>query len=447
VSAVGEKPRARAALKPPAAARGLLLAIVVFVALVLARQMSEGVYDIAFANVALDFSGLVSTVTLVYFVGFGVEICASLVAGPLLDRGSPAATLVGAYLAKTGVFLVVGYGSTFFTSRLWTIVAAAATVDLVHRVGEMALFVLLPRLLDGKALVKVQGIGAVVRAVGDLLSPTVAGVVLVVTPGARALVAAAGFQMLALVLFGWFVALVRRRNPAPGPAAEHDPAPDGQASPAPVSRRAVARTIRHSRSWRRFVVLDTLATLALSAVFLTLIPMMREQLDMSPARSGVFMAFSSLGAVLGGLVVTRSGEGGLFASLGWAPALAGAGTVIAATLGSTPWVLAVALTFFGMGFTVYLRSGALAVQLRAPQALLGTWHGIIDAIERVASAATILVTGYLFDAYGGTVLYSAFGGLLLLTGALWWAFDEECQAGLSATPFHAPATTPTSPGA
>ncbi|MFE9888460.1 hypothetical protein [Streptomyces scopuliridis] len=72
----------------------LALLLTVFAVLVITRTMSEGIYDIAFANLALDLPGLVSTVGLVYCVGYGVEVVASIAAGPLLDRGSPKTILV-----------------------------------------------------------------------------------------------------------------------------------------------------------------------------------------------------------------------------------------------------------------------------------------------------------------------------------------------------------------
>ncbi|MDX3804268.1 hypothetical protein, partial [Streptomyces sp. AK04-3B] len=179
---------------PPTAARWLTLLLVVFAVLVMSRSLSEGIYDIAFANLALDLSGLVSTVGLVYCVGYGVEVVASVAAGPLLDRGNPKTVLIVAYLVKIGVFVFIGIGSAFLSSHLWAIVVAAATVDLVHHIGEMALFVLLPRILDAKTLVRVQGIGGTIRSAAELLSPVVAGLVIALLPGSRALLVAAGLQ-------------------------------------------------------------------------------------------------------------------------------------------------------------------------------------------------------------------------------------------------------------
>jgi hypothetical protein len=410
--------------------------VAVFGALVLVRAMSEGVYDIVFANLALDLSGLVSTVGLVYFVGYGVEVLASVVAGPLLDRSSPAVTLMVSYLLKIGAFALIAYGSTFLSSHLWTIVGAAATVDLIHRVGDMALFVLLPRMLDKQSLIRVQGIGSAVRSMGELFSPVVAGAVLVWLPGTRAMLVAAGFQILALILFGCLIAVIRSRRATSDVTAGNDPEARPDAAEPLASRREVARVLRASSSWRRFVLLDTLTTLALSSVILSLIPLMREQLHMSASRAGTFLAFTTLGAIVGGLVVTKAGEKGIYSSLRWAPAAAGVGTVLAPILGHTQWVLAVMMTLFGLGFTVYLRSAGLVVQLRAPRALLGTWYGLIDAIERVACAAAILATGLVFDRFGGTALYAVFGALLLIAAVMWSGFANRYGDGLGTTPLH-----------
>ena len=423
----------------PGHRRPLLVLVVLVSALVLFRSLSEGVYDITFANLAFDLSRLASTVTLVYFVGYGVEVIASVVAGPVLDRSGPVTALVGAYLAKIGVFLLIGLASTLVSSHLWTIIAAAATVDLIHRVGDMALFVLLPRILNPRALVTVQGIGTTVRSVGDLVSPAVAGGVLGVLPGGRALLAAAGLQVLALVMVGCLLAVARTRAGQPAPGQEPGPVNSestGTGTSAPVSRRSVARVLLSHRAWRRFILLDTEITVALSSVILTLIPLMRSQLHMSPARSSVFMAFPTLGAVIGGIVVTRGGERGIYPSLVWAPALAGAGAIAAPVLGDTPWLLATALTLFGIGFTVYLRSAALIVQLRAPLALMGTWHGLIDAVERVACAVAILATGYLLDRFGATIVYAAYGILLLAGSAQWAGFSPGQRRALDVTILH-----------
>ncbi|MGI5450816.1 MFS transporter [Streptomyces sp. CA-243310] len=427
----------------PAPSPRLTLLLVVFAALVLARSMSEGIYDIAFANLALDLSGLVSTVGLVYFVGYGVEVVASVAAGPLLDRGDPKTVLVVSYLVKIGVFVLIGLGSTFLSSHLWAIVVAAATVDLVHHVGEMALFVLLPRILDARALVRVQALGGTVRSASELLSPVVAGLVIALMPGSRALLVAAGLQVLALGLFAAFVAVVIRargpvRSTAPADAAEPDAgerAEPAERAPLP-SRREVARTLTASRAWRRFTTFHGLTVLALSTVILSVLSLMRETLHMTAAGAGSFLAFSTIGAIVGGLAVAKAGPDGIYTSLRWAPALAGAGALTAAFLGQTRWLLAAGLILFGLGFTVYLRSAGLLIQLRAPSAVLGTWNGLLDAVIRIVSAAAILVTGFLFDRFGGQAIYLAFGLLLVLTAALWSTFGTQDREALGATPLH-----------
>ncbi|MBB0232784.1 hypothetical protein, partial [Streptomyces calidiresistens] len=198
---------------------GFRALVLCFGALVLARALSEGTYDLAFANLALDLSGLVTTVGLVYFVGYGVEVIASVVAGPLLDRHSPLRAVIGAYGVKILLFGLIGLGSSFLATHLWTIVLAAALVDLVHHVGDMALFVLLPRVLTPGTLVRVQGIGASVRAAGEVVSPLAAGAVLALLPGARALLAAAVFQVLALFLLFGLLAVIRRGRSGEGAGA------------------------------------------------------------------------------------------------------------------------------------------------------------------------------------------------------------------------------------
>ncbi|MEU5194535.1 MFS transporter [Streptomyces scabiei] len=441
----------------PTASRRLTLLLVVFAVLVMSRSMSEGIYDIAFANLALDLSGLVSTVGLVYCVGYGVEVVASIAAGPLLDRGNPKTVLVVAYQVKIGVFVFIGIGSTFLSSHLWAIVVAAATVDLVHHIGEMALFVLLPRILDAKTLVRVQGIGGTIRSAAELLSPVVAGLVIALLPGSRALLVAAGLQVLALAVFAGFIAVVARQPGSAHPKSVHaqdsggattgvktaGTMPGEEPAPAPLpSRRAVARTLASSPAWRRFLTFHALTVLALSTVILSLLSLMRETFDMSPARAGSFLAFSTIGAIIGGLVVAKAGPEGIYSSLRWATALAGAGTLTAALLGGTQWILAAALVLFGLGFTVYLRSAGLLVQLRAPAALLGTWHGLLDAVIRIVSAGAILATGFLFDRIGGRPVYLVFGALLLLTAALWSTFGTQHRHNLGSTPLH-PAPTPT----
>ncbi|MFF6954732.1 MFS transporter [Streptomyces iakyrus] len=420
------------------APRWLGLLLVVLAALVLARSLSEGIYDIAFANLALDLTGAVSTVGLVYCVGYGVEVVASIVAGPLLDRGNPKSVLVVSYLVKIGVFALIGLGSSFLSSHLWAIVVAAAAVDLVHHIGEMALFVLLPRLLDAKTLVRVQGISGSVRSASELISPVVAGGIIVLLPGSQGLLAAAGLQVLALILFIAFIAVLSRRPAIPNEdtVAGGEPGADAGSSDEPVSRRTVAKTIVASRAWRRFAVFHSLSVLALSTVILSLLSLMRDTLDMSAARAGSFLACSTIGAIIGGLIVAKAGPDGIYPSMRWSPAVAGAGALIAAFLGQSQGLLAAGLILFGLGFTVYLRSAGLVVQLRAPSAILGTWDGLLDAVIRVVSAAAILATGFLFDHVGGRPVYLVLGALLFLMAGLWSGFGKQDRDGLGTTPLH-----------
>ncbi|MFJ5731030.1 MFS transporter [Streptomyces paradoxus] len=426
------------------APRWLGLLLVVLAALVLARSLSEGIYDIAFANLALDLTGAVSTVGLVYCVGYGVEVVASIVAGPLLDRGNPKSVLVVSYLVKIGVFALIGLGSSFLSSHLWAIVVAAAAVDLVHHIGEMALFVLLPRLLDAKTLVRVQGISGSVRSASELISPVVAGGIIVLLPGSKGLLAAAGLQVLALILFIAFIAVVSRRPAIPNEdtVAGSEPGADAGSSAEPVSRRTVAKTIVASRAWRRFAVFHSLSVLALSTVILSLLSLMRDTLDMSAARAGSFLACSTVGAIIGGLIVAKAGPDGIYPSMRWSPAVAGSGALIAAFLGQSQGLLAAGLILFGLGFTVYLRSAGLVVQLRAPSAILGTWDGLLDAVIRVVSAAAILATGFLFDQVGGRPVYLVLGALLFLVAGLWSSFGKQDRDSLGTTPLH---TAPSRP--
>ncbi|MFD7748933.1 MFS transporter [Streptomyces sp. NPDC059698] len=414
---------------------GALLAF--YVALTVVAAMSEGVYDIAFANLALDLSGLVSTIGIVYCVGYGVEVVASIAMGPLLDRRDAGQVLVVSYLVKIGIFVLIGLSSSFLSSHLWTIVIAAAAVDFVHHVGGMALFVLLPRIVDRHTLVKIQGIAATARSASEILSPVVAGLIIAVLPGARGLIAAAGFQILALALFAGLLMTVRRAAASqPVEDTETEPKEETAHSPSLPSRREVASTIVSSRPWRRYVAFHCLSVLALSTLFLSWLPLMREALDMSAARAGAFLAFSTVGAVLGGLIVAKSGPDRVFASMRWAPALAGAGTLIAATLGSSLWLLALGLITFGLGTTVYFRSAGLIVQLHAPIAVLGTWNGLLDAVIRVVGAAGILAAGFLFDLVGGHAVFVCLGLGLLVSAALWSRFGQRDQENLTATPLH-----------
>ncbi|MBL3670998.1 MFS transporter [Streptomyces sp. M2CJ-2] len=437
MTTVQENPDTRAGTALSAGARrwfGMLL--VGFVALVLARAMSEGVYDLAFANLALDLSGLVTTIGLVYFAGYGVEVAASLLFAPLIDRGSPLRVLVIAYLVKTGLFGLIGLGSTFLSGRLWAIVVAAATVDMVHQVGEMALSVLLPRMLAPETLVRVQGVGATARSVGELLSPVLAGSVLALLPGARALMVAGVFQIVALLLLCVVLAAVRAHRRTVLPRGERSDDKDAAEPAGPVTRREVARTIVRSAAWRRYAVLDTLTTLALSSVVLSMLALLREQLGLSPARAATFMAFSTLGSIVGGLVVAKGGSAGLYRSMHWSPAVAGAGTLTMPLLGRNDVLLALCMILFGIGFTVYLRSAGLVLQLRAPLHLLGTWSGLLDAVGRVVCALGILLTGFALDMVGGTAVYAVFGVLLLVMGPCWGHFDRVHRDGLDATAHH-----------
>lgn len=437
------KPQAPAA--PSRTPRRLGLLLTVLAALTLARSLSEGIYDIAFANLALDLTGAVSTVGLVYCVGYGVEVIASITTGPLLDRGNPKNVLILSYLAKIGVFVLIGIGSTFLSSHLWAIVAAAATVDLVHHIGDMALFVLLPRLLDPKTLVRVQGISGSVRSASELISPVAAGATIVILPGSQGLLAAAALQILALTLFLTLTTLitaVSRHRPHPDPATtptDDETRSTPQPPAKPVTRRTVAKTMTASPAWRRFALFHSLTVLALSTVILSLLPLMRDTLDMSAAHAGTYLAFPTIGAIVGGLLVAKAGPDGIHPNMQWSPAVAGTGTLTTAFLGPTPWLLATGLTLFGLGFTVYLRSAGLLIQLHAPATLLGTWNGLLDATIRTLSATAILATGILFDHIGGQPVYLALGTLLLTTTTLWATFNKHHKHTLDATPLH---TTP-----
>ncbi|WP_371572841.1 RHS repeat-associated core domain-containing protein [Streptomyces sp. NBC_01314] len=85
----------------------------------------------------------------------------------------------------------------------------------------------------------------------------------------------------------------------------------------------------------------------------------------------------------------------------------------------------------------------LLVQLRAPAALFGTRHGLLDSALRVVSAGAILATGFLFGHFVGRPVHLVFGALLLLTAALWSTFGTQNRQNLGSPP--APCTPHAAP--
>ena len=192
------------------------MAMIVFSAL--AATLAEGVYDLSFANLTVDLTRGASTIGLVYAIGYGVELVASLLGGAMLDRRSPVRVAVGCYALKLAVFAAIGLLAARVGAHVAFIVVAAALVDLFNHVGGLALFVLLPRWFGEDELVRLQGLIVSIRSAANLAAPLVAAVALVALPGAKVLFVAAGFQVLA-VAFVVVVVARHRSGGAPRPVA------------------------------------------------------------------------------------------------------------------------------------------------------------------------------------------------------------------------------------
>lgn len=328
----------------------------------------------------------------------------SVPAGALADRIESRAILAVTYAAIGLCHLAIALLATAGLVELWMVVAWAMTVGALASGSATAQNVLLPRLVDLRAMASAVAYSSAIWQTTRVIGPAVAGVsVSLVGSGPSLLAAALGYALAALTIA---TLSLRPRPPAAG-----------------LALGGMWEGARYIARHRLFLAVTGLSffTSVFGTSYMILLPVFAENVLGVGARGfGALEAAAGLGALGGTVVVVRLGAGRHTgrAILGGAFCF---GILVAAfsTTRSLPPGLAL-LFVAGLMQSVYLNLAMTALQLLVPDELRGrvmgvwnvTWFLIMVGGFVAGSAATLLGTPTAIAL--GALAVSAFASAVFL---------------------------------
>jgi MFS family permease len=335
----------------------------------------------------------VAALTIVEFLP---TIAIGFALGPLLDRLSRRALMVGADLARAAVFCALP-----FTSSAGAIVGLAAVAGVANGFFRPAAYAGLPNLVPDDELAAANGLLQGVENVSWAIGPLLGGI-LTAAWGPHV---AYWINAVSFVLSGALVARIPHRLLQSATALTRgwwQDVGDGW------------RAVRASRELRAVLVAWTLAMAALGAVNVGEIFLAKNSFHAGDFGYGLLYGAIGIGLVFGslaaGALVDRFGIGRLYGlAIAWmAACFAGAAA------SPNVWVGAALALLGGVGNGVAVLCNILLVQRGAGDAVRGRALTVVMGVNYVMLGVASAVAGPVVDAVGARWLWAGAAAILLV---------------------------------
>jgi MFS family permease len=350
-------------------------------------------------------------VSALLIAGFLPMIFIGLLLGSLVDRLPRRQLMVGADLARLGVFCYLP-----FASSATAIVVAAAVAGLANGFFLPAVYAGMPNLVDDADLPLGNSLFQTTDNLSFALGPLLGGVI----------VAASGPHLaywINAVTFLLSAALVARIPPRALQAAQA--ISRGHFSDLADGFRAVLR----SRALLAVLVAWTVAMLGSSAVNVGEVVLAKVTFDSGTFGFGLLAAASGAGLVLGSVFAAPLIEGrGVKGVYGAAIGVMALGTG-AAALSPNVWVAALCVVLTGVGNGAAVVCNGLLVQRGSPDELRGRVFTLIMSVNGAMRGVAMAGAGIFVDQLGARWLWGA--------GAMALAAAAVCGTALLAGAGHA----------
>lgn len=313
-----------------------------------------------------------------------------LLLGPIADRCSRKRLLVVSDLLSAVVFT----GLVFAGSPL-TVVALAGVAGAVGALYQPALGAALPNLVDPADLSVAVSLSQTVATAGLAVGPLVGGgLIAAAGPGGAYAFNAASFAASALVLSR--IAGARLQA--------------GRTSVRGGHRAQIAEGMRlfapgGELSWLLWSW--ALAGVALAAVNVGEVVLVRNVLHAGAAGFGAFAATAGLGLVTGGLLSPRALARWDARHVYASAVCAGAAAILGAALSSTLAAATACAAVMGLANGVFLAARTVVVQRAVVDALRGRAFAVLFAIGQAAMIAGMAFTGVAIDGAGVRTVWVA----------------------------------------
>jgi MFS family permease len=318
-----------------------------------------------------------------------------LLLGPLVDRMSRKALMVGSDVGRLAVFAALP-----FVDNTWAIVALALVAGIGNAFFRPAVLAGVPNLVsdedlpDANALLQFVDWGTAV--VGSL-----AGGAIVALSGTNLAywVNAVTFGVSALCVAGIPSRLLQSERPI------------GRGHWKDV--REGFEAVLRSPELKTVLVAWTIAQIGIAGINLAEIFLARNEYDTGNFGFGVMVGASGVGLIVGGLWARSAAQlVGMRSAYPRALLVFAAGT-LGAALAPNVWVGAIALFVYGLGNGVAVVLNITLVQRGAPDRVRGRALTSIIAINYGMMLAVFVVVGPLTNAVGARVVYALSAGALV----------------------------------
>lgn len=400
-----------------------------------ALVLSEGVYDLVFANMAYSASGQAFAVATTYAFGYTAEILVTILGAGFLDYFDRRKIFVYSQFVKIAIFasvVVVGAIHPLSAPMIW---AYAFSIDLIHHYSRIALFTLVVSLFEKAEIPEIQGTNAVLSGTMQITSPLLAGAAIGLFGLTSSLGVSVALQLLALITALVLFRIAKYRKSAneesTGPLRE-------QLKDAALSTLRAARDLARDKTWRGFLTLYTACGLLIGVTVLLWIPLLRGYHGVSDGNTGWYLSIGATGLAAGGFIVRRFGKLQSYRYLALALFLMSLSVVLAIVMPGVVGLIAGGTILFHLGLTLYFGFSTVLIQISIPSDRMGSWYGVIDFVNRIFGMVGVLCAGVLFDLVGPEWLFGGLAVVLAASATLW------LRGTLTVLPV-AEATTPATP--
>ena len=401
-----------------------IILVLIFVASGILGVVSESTYDIAFGNTALGISDKIFWVGVIYFVGYITEAFAAATMGVHIDRwGALRSVFVFSVIACLVLILSGSLNVYAGINSIIFVVLVAGIMDFLNQLVNIAQTAAIPQAFgdDKNRLLTFSGLDSSVRAITGLVAPVIAGFIVSGFAELSSLFIVGLFYGTSAILLIMFLKSIRSSNFSNSIA-------DSDASKSFYKGMSSGRIIQitfleiwQSVSWRKFLIVDILATAGLSTVLLLLFSLLKMEYRWEPEQIGFALAFMALGSLTASMLIARNNIDNLKYLFGFGALTTGVGSLLLSISGGYFLIVYPGALIIGFGSVLQMKAMTLIVQVHAPQARIGAWFSVIDGIERVINALAIIGSAILMDLVGGFVVFSVLSFLLIGCG-LWWSF-------------------------
>lgn len=380
--------------------RRALLAYLAFCSVEFAAWVAVLVYAMA--------EGDATTVAIVAVVQLVPAALLAPVLAERLDRLRRGAVLPVAYgavtmlLIATAVAMVVGLS-------LPVVVGLSMLATVVIALGRPAHFSIIPRLVDEpEELVAANVVSSSADAMGTLVGPGMAGLVMALASPGFAVLASAALMALGLAVV---VSLQIPEDESPTETA-------GDESPESVDDAPTTRVATP-------ILIGAMLGVISGASDVLIVVLALDILAIGDAGAGYLNAALGLGGVLGSVVAAS-----LVGARRLAPALV-VGAAVAATAMALISVVPVApllIVVLGLGFSVAEVANRTLLQRTAPMRGLGAAFGRLEGAMLLGLAAGSMASPFVIDRVGSEGAFAVFGILFFVVVARRWGSLRRADA-------------------